>query len=70
MSYFLVKYSKHGEKRSDAFEKIMFEAMSVEGAQERAEIVTRGAGGGKAHLQIFNEIGLVSTRTAEGRWSR
>jgi hypothetical protein len=69
MSYFLVKYCKHGEKRSDSFEKIMFEALSVSGAQERADVVTRGAGGSKAHLQIFNEIGLVSTRTAEGRWS-
>jgi hypothetical protein len=70
MSYFLVKYSKQGQKHYDEFEKVMFEAMSVAGAEERADVVTRGSGGAKARLQIFNEIGLVSTRTAEGIWSR
>lgn len=70
MSHFLVKFDKKGPARSDAFEKILFQAISVTGAEERAAEVAGGAGGGKARLQIFNEIGLVSTRSAEGRWSR
>ena len=69
MSYFIVKYDRQGQKRPDRSEKIMFQASSVAGAQHEADLVTRGAGGAKASLQIFNEMGLVSTRTAEGRWS-
>jgi HD superfamily phosphohydrolase YqeK len=68
MSYFMVKYHKQGQKRTDRFEKIMFEADTVAGAQEQADRVTRGAGGATASLEIFNELELVSTRTAEGRW--
>jgi hypothetical protein len=70
MSYFLVKFTKAGRNPSNTAEKIMIEASSVAGAQDRANIVARGAGGAKASLQIFNEIGLVSTRTMEGLWSR
>ena len=69
MSQFIVKYDKQGQKRTDRFEKIMFEATTVAGAQEQADRVTRGAAGASSSLQIFNELGLVSTRTAEGRWS-
>jgi hypothetical protein len=68
MSYFLVKFTRRGKNPSDT-EKIMIEAVSVAGAQNRADIVAGGAGGGKARLQIFNEIGLVSSRTEEGLWS-
>ena len=70
MSYFIVKYDRQGQKRTDRFEKIMFQASSVAGAQVEADAVTRGAGGAKSRLQIFNELGLVSTRTAEGHWGR
>jgi hypothetical protein len=70
MSYYLVKFAKKGQRHSDTFEKIMFEAISVAGAQDRADVVAGSAGGGKAALQIFNEIGLVSTRSMEGLWSR
>jgi hypothetical protein len=69
MSYFLVKFTRRGKNPSDTPEKIMIEAVSVAGAQDRANIVAGGAGGGKSRLQIFNEIGLVASRTEEGLWS-
>jgi hypothetical protein len=48
---------------------IRIEAMCVTGAQDKAEDAADARGGEKALLQLFNEIGLVATRTPEGRWS-
>ncbi len=69
MSYYLVKFSKGGKQHRDEFEKMMIEASSVSGAQGKADEAAQSGGGGKTSLQLFNEIGLVATRTAEGRWS-
>lgn len=69
MSYYLVKFSKGGKRAHEEFEKMMIEAGSVPVAQGKADEAAQSGGGGKARLQLFNEIGLVSTRTAEGRWS-
>jgi hypothetical protein len=69
MSYYLVKFSRKGKRSTDTPEKMMIEASNVLGAQEKADTAARGGGGGKAILQLFNEIGLVSTRTSEGLWS-
>jgi len=69
MSYYLVKFTKSGKRPRDEFEKMMVEASSVAGAQGKADEAAQSGGGGKASLQLFNEVGLVATRTAEGRWS-
>ncbi len=69
MAYYVLKFQKKGGTRSDASEKTMIQSDNVQLAREKADVIAEGSGGGKAMLQLFNEIGLVATRTPEGRWS-
>ena len=69
MAHYLLKYTRKGKRPTDTPELVRIEAMCVTGAQERAEDAADSRGGLKAVLQLFNETGLVATRTAEGRWS-
>lgn len=70
MSYYLVKFDKKGSAPSDAAQKVMIDVTDIPSAQERADDVANSGGGSKATVQIFNELGLVSTRTGEGVWGR
>jgi hypothetical protein len=67
--HYLLKYTRKGKRPTDAPEMVRIEASCIAGAQDKAEDEADARGGGKAVLQIFNEIGLVATRTSEGRWS-
>jgi hypothetical protein len=67
--HYLLKYTRKGKRPTDTPEMIRIEAMCVTGAQDKAEDAADARGGEKALLQLFNENGLVATRTPEGRWS-
>ena len=69
MPYYVLKFAKHGKRPSDAPEKAMIQSESVLLAKAKADVIAEGSGGGKALLQLFNETGLVATRSPEGRWS-
>lgn len=69
MSYYLAKFHTKAKSRQDTSEKLMIEGIGVANAKERADQAAQRAGGGKAVLQLFNEIGLVATRTGDGIWS-
>jgi hypothetical protein len=70
MSYYLLKFQRKGKRSTDAPEKAMIQSESVLLAKGKADAIAEGSGGGKAMLQLFNEKGLVATRTEEGLWSR
>jgi len=69
MSYYLLKFQKKGKRPTDVPEKAMIQSDSVLLAKEKADVIAEGSGGAAAFLQLFNEKGLVATRTPEGRWS-
>jgi hypothetical protein len=68
MSHYLVKFDKKGSAPTDAAQKVMIEVADVTHARDRADEVAECGGGGKAIVQIFNELGLVASRTAAGVW--
>jgi hypothetical protein len=69
MSYYVLKFQKKGKRSTDAPEKTMIQSENVLLAKGKADVIAEGSGGGQALLQLFNETGLVATRTPEGRWS-
>lgn len=70
MAYYLVKFEKQGRGFVGApAHKQMIQAGSVVLAQGQAEQIAHSSGDEKTPLQLFNEIGLVSTRSPEGSWS-
>ena len=70
MSYYLVMFDRKGSAPNDAAQKVMIEVTGVSSAQDRADVVAKNGGGDGAIVQIFNELGLVSTRTRQGVWGR
>ena len=70
MSYYLLKYRKKGKRPTDAAEQTMIQSDDVGVAQGKADAIALGSGGGEAMLQLFNEKGLVATRSEAGVWSR
>lgn len=69
MAHFLLKYSRNEKKRTVASEMIRIEAVCLDSAKDKAEDAADSRGGARASLQLFNEIGLVATRSQDGRWS-
>lgn len=69
MSYYLLKFHRKGKRSSEAAEQTMIQSETVLLAKGKATEIAAGSGGGEAFLQLFNEIGLVATRTPQGRWS-
>ena len=70
MSYYLLKYRKKGKKQTDAAEQAMIQSENAELARGKADEIAEGSGGGEAMLQLFNETGLVATRSEAGVWTR
>ena len=70
MSYYLLKFRKQGKKPTDAAEQTMIQSEDILTAKGKADAIAEGNGGGEAMLQLFNETGLVATRTEGGVWSR
>ena len=70
MSYYLLKFHKKGKRPSDAPEKTMIQSDNLLTAKGKADLIAEGSGGGEAMLQLFNETGLVATRSEQGVWSR
>lgn len=70
MSYYLLKYRKKGKRPTDAAEQAMIQSDDIGVAKGKADAIAEGSGGGEAILQLFNEKGLVATRTEAGVWSR
>jgi hypothetical protein len=68
MAYYLVKFDKKGSAPTDEAQKVMIDVTGLANARDRADEVAEQGGGGAAIVQIFNEIGLVATRTAAGVW--
>ena len=68
MPYYLLKFDRNG-RGSVVTEKVMIETTCVSAATEQAEVAANRAGGGKAILKLFNEVGLVATRSGQGVWS-
>ena len=68
MSHYLVKFDKKGAGPKDEAQKVMIEVTTVADARDRADVVAEDGGGGAAIVQIFNEIGLIATRTPQGVW--
>jgi hypothetical protein len=66
MSYFILKFEKTGSRSS---EQAMIQSENVLLARDKADDVAEAGGGGKAILRLFNETGLVATRTEQGLWS-
>jgi hypothetical protein len=69
MPHYLLKYTKKGKRPNDAPEMVRIEAMCPFGARDKAEDAAAARGGANAFLQLFNEIGLVATRSPDGRWT-
>lgn len=69
MSYYLLKFRRKGKPLTDKAEQAMIQSDNILHAKEKADVIAGGSGGGEALLQLFNEKGLVATRTPEGRWS-
>ena len=69
MAHFLLKYSRNEKRRTDAPEMIRIEALCLDSAKDKAEDAADARGGARSLLQLFNEIGLVATRSQDGRWS-
>ena len=69
MSYYLLKFRKKGKKPTDAAEQAMIQSDNVGLAKGKADAIAEGSGGGEAILQLFNETGLVATRSEKGLWS-
>ena len=69
MAYYLVRFWKKGKRSTDAPEKRMIQSETALIAKEKADAFADGNGGGSVKLELFNEKGLVATRTPEGRWS-
>lgn len=70
MSYYLLRFRKKGKKPTDAAEQTMIQSDTIVLAREKADAIAEGSGGGEAMLQLFNETGLVATRSEAGVWSR
>jgi hypothetical protein len=70
MSYYLLKFRKKGKKPTDAAEQAMIQSDDLVVAKGKADAIAEGSGGGEAMLQLFNETGLVATRSEGGVWSR
>ena len=70
MSYYVLKFRKKGKRPTDDPEKAMIQSDNVELARGKADEIAEGSGGGEAMLQLFNETGLVATRSEAGVWSR
>ena len=70
MAYFILRFSKPAKRDTVVVPtQHMIEAGSAALAKDQADQIADRGGGGKSRLQLFNEIGLVSTRTIEGVWS-
>jgi len=69
VAHFLLKYTRKGKRPTDACELVRIESICAQGAQDKADEAADARGGGRSVLQLFNERGLVSTRSSEGRWS-
>lgn len=70
MSYYVLKFRKKGKRPTDVPEKAMIQSDNIGLAKGKADSIAEVSGGGEAILQLFNETGLVATRTEEGVWSR
>ena len=70
MSYYVLKFRKKGKRPTDDPEKAMIQSDNVELARGKADEIAEGSGGGEAMLQLFNETGLVATRSEAGVWTR
>ena len=70
MSYYLLKYRKKGKRPTDHAEQAMIQSDDLLIAKGKADAIAEGSGGGEAMLQLFNETGLVATRSEAGVWSR
>ena len=68
MSHYLVKFDRKGTGPNGGAQKVMIEVTTLSNARDRADEVARNGGGGGTIVQIFNELGLVATRTAAGVW--
>lgn len=70
MAYFILRFAKPAKNDSvPPPTQHMIEAGTATLAKDKADQIAQSGGGGKCKLQLFNEIGLVSTRTPEGIWS-
>lgn len=69
MADYLLRFWRKGKRPTDAPEKRMIQSETTLLAKEKADEFAEGNGGAKAKLELFNEKGLVATRTPEGRWS-
>ena len=67
MSYFLLKFEKAGDRSAN--EQAMIQSDSILLARDKADEIADASGGGNAVLQLFDEKGLVSTRSARGLWT-
>jgi hypothetical protein len=70
MSYYLLKFRKTGKRTTDAAEQAMIRSDDLLAAKGKADAIAEGSGGAEAMLQLFNETGLVATRSEAGVWSR
>jgi hypothetical protein len=70
VAYFILKFSKPRQKDTVTPPvQHMIEAGNATIAKDHADRIAKSGGGDKCPLQLFNEIGLVSSRTPEGVWS-
>ena len=70
MAYYVLKFRKKGKRSTDEPEKTMIQSADLGHAKGHADTIAEGSGGGEAILQLFNETGLVATRSEGGVWSR
>jgi hypothetical protein len=70
VAYYILRFAKPAKK--DCLvpaAQHMIEAGNAAAAKDHADKIAKNGSSGKATLQLFNEIGLVSTRSAQGVWS-
>ena len=67
MSSFLLKFEKDGDEPASG--QAIIESDGVKLATAIADQIADAGGGGNSILQLFDNKGLVATRSARGLWS-
>ena len=67
MSYFLLKFEKEGDQPGN--EQAMIQSDSIGLARAKADEIADASGGGSSILQLFDDRGLVATRSGRGLWT-
>ena len=67
MSHFLLKFERAGD--GPGSEQAMIQSDSIGLARDKADEIADASGGRSSILRLFDDKGLVATRSGRGLWS-